>query len=144
MRMQIIRNVKEPKIASIGSAGIDFFVPNDFDETKIESHKSLLIPSGIKAEIPENHVLIAFNKSGVSTKTGLIVGACIVDSDYQGEIHLHVINTSHIDVIVKPGQKLVQFVLLPYVNPHVTFVYDASLFQFKSHRGENGFGSSGS
>ena len=143
MKISLIRNVRQPSVSSEGSAGIDFYVPNDFRETRIGSLQSLLIPSGVKMAVPADHVLIAFNKSGVCSKYGLVVGACVVDSDYQGEIHMHVINTTLFNVVVTPGQKLMQFVLLPYVKQRIEIVSDANLFASTSERGEKGFGSSG-
>jgi dUTP pyrophosphatase len=143
MNIALTREVKTPLISSDGIAGIDFFVPYSYEEKVVKSLQSILIPSGVVAHIPKDHVLIAFNKSGISTKHGLIVGACVVDSDYQGEIHLHVINTSHEDYVVKPGQKLVQFVLLPYVKPAIEVVDQSELFSKKTTRAEKGFGSTG-
>ncbi|CAB4184914.1 Dut dUTPase [uncultured Caudovirales phage] len=143
MNIALIREVKTPLISSNGSAGIDFFVPYDFEETTVKSMESILIPSGVIAHIPKDHVLIAFNKSGISTKHGVIVGACVVDSDYQGEIHLHVINVSKEDYVVKAGQKLVQFILMPYVKPSIVVTDAQELFTKKTERGRNGFGSSG-
>ena len=44
-----------------------------------------MIPSGIKVRLPDNHVLIGFNKSGMSVKYGLHVGACVVDKIIQAK-----------------------------------------------------------
>lgn len=142
MRIRYIktRDVKDPSYGTKGSAGLDFFVPNDW-HVALPPGDSALIPSGIKVEIPDETVLIAFNKSGVSTKQGLQVGACVIDSDYKGEIHLHVFNYTNQIQFIDPGQKLVQFVLLPY--------YQAVLFETvegsfdETERGEKGFGSTG-
>ena len=94
MRLSRIRDVKLPTRGTTGSAGIDFYFPNDYPESlcTVEPGERFFIPSGIKANVPEGQALIAFNKSGVALKQGLSVGACVVDSDYQGEIHLHLIN----------------------------------------------------
>jgi len=85
------RNVKTPTRGTNGSAGIDFYVPNDYPSNlcTISSGDRFIIPSGIRANVPNGHALIAFNKSGVALKKGLMAGACVVDSDYQGEIHLN-------------------------------------------------------
>ena len=113
MKIQKLRNVKTPNRGTEASAGIDFYVPEDFETTILKSGESVLIPSGIKAQVPRGYALIAFNKSGVSVKQGLQVGACVVDEDYRLEIHLHVINISDKDQTVATGQKLIQFVLIP-------------------------------
>ena len=98
-----IRNVITPTRGTTGSAGIDFYVPDDYPSAlaKIDPGDRFFIPSGIKANVPEGYALIAMNKSGVALKKGLMVGACVVDSDYQGEIHLHLVNTSYKAVTIK-------------------------------------------
>lgn len=113
MKVQKLRSVKTPVRSTSASAGIDFYVPEDFETVSLKPGQSVLIPSGIKAQVPRGYALIAFNKSGVATKQGLQVGACVVDEDYRLEIHLHVVNISDKDQTVATGQKLVQFVLIP-------------------------------
>jgi dUTP pyrophosphatase len=139
MKVQVIRNVKTPTRGTERSAGIDFYAPNDYKETDLEPNQSALIPSGIKAEIPSGYALIAFNKSGVATKQGLQVGACVVDESYRAEIHLHVINVSDKKTTIMPGQKLVQFVLLPVNYAEIEFVH--SIEEHEENRGA--FGSTG-
>jgi len=102
MKFSKIRNVKSPSRGTFKSAGIDFYVPifddffvQDFNfknsnirikfgdkKILLASQERCLIPSGIKVSIPQNYMLGAFNKSGVCTKKGLIVGAQIIDEDY--------------------------------------------------------------
>jgi dUTP pyrophosphatase len=141
MKVQVIRNVKTPTRGTDQSAGIDFFVPDDYPTTTIDPGQSLLIPSGIKAEVPTGYALIAFNKSGVATKQGLMVGACVVDEDYEGEIHLHMTNTSNNPQKIISGQKIVQFILLPINYAEVELVYE--LQSRNTERGSKGFGSTG-
>lgn len=74
----------------------------------------VIIPSGIKVLIePAASALIVHNKSGVSTKKGLIFTAQVVDSPYTGEIHLCVLNTSTVPVNIEMGEKLVQLIHVP-------------------------------
>jgi dUTP pyrophosphatase len=141
MKVQTIRDVKIPTRGTERSAGIDFFVPDDYPTTTIDPGQSLLIPSGIKAEVPTGYALIAFNKSGVATKQGLMVGACVVDEDYEGEIHLHMTNTSNTAQKIISGQKIVQFILLPINYAEVELVYE--LQSRNTERGSKGFGSTG-
>jgi dUTP pyrophosphatase len=141
MKIKLVRKVKAPSRGTTVSAGLDFYVPDDFKATKVWPGKSVLIPSGIKAQVPEGYALIAFNKSGVATKQGLIVGACVVDEDYEGEIHIHMMNVEDKVVDIIPGQKLVQFVLVPVNYQNVEVVNE--LPKRQSERGEGGFGSTG-
>tara|TARA_Y100000992_G_C21110509_1_gene417069 strand:+ start:77 stop:520 length:444 start_codon:yes stop_codon:yes gene_type:complete len=145
MKISKIRNVKTPRRGTDGSAGIDFFVPDDYpkDLCTVQPNERFFIPSGIKANVPTGYALIAFNKSGVALKKGLMVGACVVDSDYQGEIHLHLINTSHKSVTIEPGEKLTQFLLIPVDHCWLEVVDPGDLFIGESERGAGGFGSTG-
>jgi len=141
MKVQKLREVKTPNRGTEVSAGIDFYVPEDFETKVLAPGQSVLIPSGIKVRVPIGYALIAFNKSGVSVKQGLSVGACVVDEDYDGEVHLHMINTSDKDQTISTGQKLVQFVLIPVSYTNVEVLYE--LPQRVTQRGAGGFGSTG-
>ena len=143
MNISKIREVKTPTRGTEKSAGIDFFVPNDFEETTLSPGESVCVPSGIKAKVPEGFALIVFNKSGVALKKNLSVGACVVDEDYQGEIHLHVYNFGRRLENVSPGEKLVQMILVPVFYDTIEEVELSSLFSEETSRGEGGFGSTG-
>lgn len=143
MKFCKIRDVKSPCRGHNTNAGIDFFVPNDFKTTLLAPQQSINIPSGIKANIPSGYALIAFNKSGIALKKGLDVGASVIDESYQGEVHLHMVNVSNQVVQINPGEKIVQFILLPVNYAMPIEVTDEELFDEESERGEGGFGSTG-
>jgi len=134
------KDVKSPEIGTSGSAGIDFFVPNDFEETVVDPQKDIKINLGIITEFAPGIALIAFNKSGIATKKKLVAGACVVDSDYRGEIHAHMINTGTEPVIITPGMKIIQFILVPYFTPTLN---ELSEKPGDTERGAGGFGSTG-
>ena len=158
MKISKVRNVKTPLRGTPVSAGLDFFVPNDFKEVKLAPQCDMLIPSGIKAKLPEGYMLMAADKSGVVTSyqaaekagrkpkaeafdTIIILGAKIVDEDYQGEIHIHLVNVGNAPVIIKPGMKIAQFILVPVSYENVEVVPEIELFNETSERGDGGFGS---
>ena len=78
MKFTKTRDVKSPTRANSTDAGIDFFIPNDYEGTDLVPGESAFIPSGVKVNVPEGFALIAFNKSGVAVKKNLHVGACVV------------------------------------------------------------------
>lgn len=161
MHFSKIRDVKSPVRGTDKAAGIDFFVPN-FDKIFVlHPGCDLLIPSGIKMEIPEGYMLIGADKSGVVTsqqacisagrkpkseafQSIIIIGAKIIDEDYQGEIHIHMINVGHKTVYIKPGMKIAQFILVPVSYEELEEVPESELFSRKSERGEGALGSTGS
>ena len=109
-------------------------------------HGRINIPSGIRVIInDEDTCLLAVNKSGVATKLGLTIGACLIDRNYTGEIHLSVINTSSEPVQIKTGEKLVQFMHIPVIHSVFQEILSEDFDKLKpnSDRGSGGFGSSG-
>lgn len=141
MNISIIRDVKPPSRATDKSAGIDFYVPNGYMPTDILPGESVLIPSGVRTRIPHGMMLMAANKSGVCTNTGLIVGAQVIDEDYTGEIHLHLINVGDTITSVAPGEKVVQFILVPVSYENMCVVDNKFLFAGDTERGGGNFGS---
>lgn len=157
MRFAKTRNVKTPERGTPGSAGIDFFIPEDFSPLLLYPNCDTLIPSGIKVEIPEGYMLIGADKSGIAsselakrragmnykkgTRTSPIVGAKIIDEDYQGEIHIHIINVGTEAVRLEAGMKIAQFILVPVRYESLEEVPEKELFSKATERGTGGFGS---
>ncbi len=142
IKMSKTKEVKTPTRGTPGSAGIDFYVPDGFIAS-VAPGEDVCIPSGVKANVPKGYAFIAHNKSGVALKKKLAVGACVVDEDYQGEIHLHLFNQSNEYVQVESGEKLIQFLLVPVIYPEVKIVDEKNLFESSTIRGEGAFGSTG-
>jgi dUTP pyrophosphatase len=138
------RDVKTPNRGTAESAGLDFYIPNDFEGPyNLLPGQSVNIASGIKMVIPKGYSGNFFNKSGLGSK-GILVGAQIVDSDYRGEVHLNVHNVSEQTLHLKPGMKLVQMIVqkIELVTPQeVTLSSYEALAE--TERGEGGFGSTG-
>ena len=101
------------------------------------------IPSGIYCQMEDHgRALIAHNKSGIASKHGLIYGAQVVDFEYQGEIHINVINTSSSVVRIYAGQKLMQFLELPIFTSAIEEVDSLQdLYDGATSRATGGFGS---
>lgn len=175
MKFSKVRDVKSPTRGTSKSAGIDFYVPN-FDLTPWDMPHNLiqrkmgiphivvlprtdvLIPSGIKVNLPSGYMLMAADKSGVVTSkaacsnagripkndafdNAVIIGAKIIDEDYQGEIYIHLINTGNSIIYIKPGMKIAQFILVPVSYEELEEIPIDELYQEASERGEGGFGS---
>jgi dUTPase len=170
-------DVKAPE-REYGNAGVDFFIPKQTDAfvkafeeknspenatldftvrdyttgdtpvIKIMPHGRVNIPSGIRSFIPANVALEAQNKSGIATKYGLVYGASVVDANYQGIIHISLINTTNKVVYLGLGTKAVQF-LPRIIDTSAIEVYNGISFDefYKdfefTNRGEGAFGSTG-
>ena len=115
-----IRDVKTPTRGTEFSAGLDFYIPNDVDKVVVQPGKDVFIASGIKIDMMCQPVaLIVFNKSSIAVKYNLTVGACVVDSDYQGEIFIHLFNNGDKIVTLTPGQKITQLIAVPIYYPEM-------------------------
>jgi len=160
MKIVKVRDVKTPTRGTDGSAGIDLYIPNELviklggeyilakdSQWSIEPGESVLIPSGIKANVPIGHALIAMNKSGVAVKKNLMVGACVIDEDYTGEIHIDLKNVSDIPAVIEAGEKITQLLCVPISYESIDLVEtEEECFGDKletTERGTGGFGSTG-
>ncbi|MCP4356075.1 MAG: hypothetical protein GY793_10725 [Proteobacteria bacterium] len=134
MKYARVREVAKPNRGTEGSAGVDFFIPefdakfkNDFKIMNainfgvrineagalvIPGKNRVVIPSGVKVNIPKGKGLFVWDKGGRAVKDGLTNTAGLIDSDYQGELLVVMYNTSHSSVELKPGDKITQYVLL--------------------------------
>ena len=131
-------------------AGMDlFYCPNgekklyDSKDFFIPPKESRLIPTGIKVEIPYGYMLEIKNKSGIAYKRQLIVGACVVDPGYNGEVYVNLHNIGAETQMIRPGDKVAQAILIPIVHCKVEEVESDEFLNFHSQRGEGGFGSTG-
>ena len=112
--------MKLPKRATKGSAGYDFYSPLDFE---LRPGETIKIPTGIRAKMNSDYVLMIFPRSGLGFKYRLQLDNTtgIVDSDYyysdnEGHIFLKLTNDSNEDKLleVRAGQGIAQGIFLPF------------------------------
>tara|TARA_R100000008_G_scaffold84004_2_gene70381 strand:+ start:220 stop:501 length:282 start_codon:yes stop_codon:yes gene_type:complete len=60
------------------------------------------------------------NRSSVAAKKQLLVGACVVDSGYDGEVFVNLHNIGSEAQVLEPGDKVAQAVVVPVV--HARFI----------------------
>ncbi|NVY95995.1 dUTP diphosphatase [Lactobacillus sp. DCY120] len=105
--------------------------------------KPVLIPTGLKAYLPAEEVLLLVNRSSGPLKRGLVLpnSVGVIDADYydnpqnEGEIFVQMLNFFPTDRLIKKGDRICQGIFVPYLtvdNDH----NDAP-------RRQGGFGSSG-
>ena len=131
-------------------AGMDLFYCPNGDRIHIireagravEPRESVLLPTGIRVEVPYGYMLEVKNKSGVASKRQLVVGACVVDPGYEGELYVNLHNLGLSTQYIKPGTKIAQAVLVPISHCGVEEV-TLEDFDKQSQRGSGGFGSTG-
>ena len=137
------KEVKSPVRGHETDAGIDFFIPEDFESITLQPNEDVLIDAGIKVVVPKGFALIFKEKSGVAVKKKLTIGACVVDSDYRGVVHLHLFNNGRNEVTLEPGDKITQGILVPIALGTPTEISEEEYNSYDTERGEGGFGSTG-
>tara|TARA_R100001509_G_scaffold165145_1_gene145435 strand:- start:274 stop:735 length:462 start_codon:yes stop_codon:yes gene_type:complete len=111
-------NAIEPERANPSDAGLDvFYSPPEPEQTiYIQPGESKIIPTGLRFGVPHGYMLEVKNRSSVAAKRSLIVGACVVDSGYDGEIFVNLHNVGTETQYLRPAQKIAQLVLVPVVH----------------------------
>lgn len=128
---------KAPQRAHEWDAGLDLFMPKSMS-AYVKPNSSLTIDTGVHVEIPEGYVGLLKSKSGLNVKRNL-TGEGVIDAGYTGSIVVKLYNHGAIPYSFKPGEKLIQLLIMPVETPAVKIVE-----RFKeTERGAAGFGSTG-
>lgn len=129
-----------PTYASNEAAGAD--IRAALAEARIvEPGATALIPTGLKAEIPQGYEIQVRPRSGLALKHGITVlnTPGTIDSDYRGEIQVILINHGKEPFTILPGMRIAQLVVAPVVRGQ----FFASENLESSLRGARGFGHTG-
>lgn len=155
-------NAKLPTYATNGSAAMDIYSPEEY---VIGPGETVIIPTGLKVNIPIGYALLIQPRSGMSRKTKLRICNTpgLIDSDYHEEIGVLVENIDapikdaqlgevpdhdHFDIVplygssftIGKGERFAQMRLVEI--PLVNWLPVSSLGSFENDHGE-GFGSTG-
>lgn len=131
----------------------------------LEPQEKAVIKTDIAVNIPEGYVGLLTSRSGVSSKTHLVIETGKIDAGYQGNLGINIKNdkqNSPVDTNVyitingdykyasqtqesgtykiNKGDKLAQLVIVPIWTPELKQVDE---FHTESERGSDGFGSTG-
>lgn len=130
-----------PEYATPQSAGMDLRA--DIDKPiLLKSLDRKLIPTGLYIALPEGYEAQVRPRSGLAIKHGI---TCLnspgtIDADYRGNIGVELVNLSHEDYVVQPGERIAQMVINK-VEHAVLLSVD---MLDETERGEGGFGHTGS
>jgi len=136
-------SIKEELIyASSFSVGLDLPACLDQPKITISPWTKVAIGTGLAIEIETPGIAgFVFSRSGLGTKTGLVVtqGVGVIDPDYRGEIIVSLLNISKREQTVSFGQRIAQLIFMPAYQAEISFVEDLR----STDRGSEGFGHSG-
>ena len=139
-------NSHPPTRGNPSDAGLDvYFSPKPRDPVTIEPGQSGILPTGLKFGVPHGYMLEVKNRSSVASKRSLIVGACVVDSGYDGEVFVNLHNIGNKPQVVEPHTKIAQVVMTPVVSFRALETTNPNLYDWYpitiSDRGTGALGS---
>ena len=136
----LIKN-KLPQYQTVGSAGMDLIACIESAIT-LTPNQTQLINTGLAINIRNpNLCAMIYPRSGLGVK-GIVLAnnVGVIDSDYQGEIKVALLNRSQHDFAINPFSRIAQMVFQPVVQVQWDVVDE---FHAVTERGAGGFGSTG-
>lgn len=160
-------NATKPKRADDESAGYDIYAA---ETVILEPQQKALIATDLAVNIPKGYVGLLTSRSGVSSKTHIVVETGKIDAGYTGHMKINIKNdrlpikkkrrsVAYLDISgegvwekdnnkeykigtykIQKGDRLAQLVIVPIFTPELVPVKE---FSNETARGQNGFGSSG-
>jgi dUTP pyrophosphatase len=129
-----------PAYATPGSSGMDLRAALA-DRIVLAPMERILVPTGLRMEVPEGFEAQVRPRSGLAIKKGL---TCLntpgtIDADYRGEVQVILVNLSQEDQVIEPGERIAQLVVQRVEK--INWVEVDSLGE--TLRKEGGFGHSG-
>lgn len=125
-----------PSRATVGSVGLDLY---SAEEGELFPGQRRLFDTGIRVALPDSCMGKVEARSGMAMKSGVIVGASVIDTDFRGSIKVLLFNLGNDIVSVSKGDRIAQLVVIPVVYP--VLIQSSKLGS--TERNEGGFGSTG-
>ena len=139
-------NVVPPTRANPSDAGLDiYFSPLEIDaEVTLSAGYTTTLKTGLRFGVPHGYMLQVMNRSSVASKKQLLVGACVIDSGYDGEVFINLHNVGTKARTIKRGDKIAQIVMVPVVPFRAYCRHDGDLYTYPITMSERGDGALGS
>jgi dUTP pyrophosphatase len=132
---------KLPQYQTQGSAGVDLLACIDH-AINLSPNETRLINTGFAININNPHLCaMIYPRSGLGVK-GIVLAnnVGVIDSDYQGEIKVALLNRSQNEFVIEPFSRIAQMVFQSVTQVEWDVVDE---FHAITQRGEGGFGSTG-
>lgn len=144
-----------PTYATDGSGCFDIYtIDNALSVAGIGPGDAFAFRTGLVFEVPEDHVMLVFSRSGHGFKNDIRLANCVgvIDSDYRGELLVKLRCDEEAPIMafgkapaektylrINPGDRIAQALVVPI--PRIQFVEVDELGT--TARGAGGFGSTG-
>lgn len=156
-------NATKPKRNNL-DAGYDIYAA---ETVILEPQQKALVATDLAVNIPKGYVGLLTSRSGVSSKTHLVIETGKIDAGFQGHMRINIKNDSQRDSLkatvvkdikgervfdeddnlyevntyfIKKGDRLAQLLIIPIATP---ILEEVKKFSNQTTRGTNGFGSTG-
>ena len=143
-------DVMPPTRGHPSDAGLDvYYCPESEKRSnrRLDPGLSVILPTGLRFGVPHGYMLEVKNRSSMASKRSLVVGACVIDSGYDGEVFINLHNIGHETQTIKAGTKIAQLVLVPVVPFRAIETSEGDLYDWYpitiSDRGTGALGSTG-
>lgn len=139
------RSLPLPAYETPGAAGADIRanLPPDQRDAGITLHpmQRLIVPTGLRVEIPEGFEMQIRPRSGLALKHGITLPNTpgTIDSDYRGPLGVALVNLGADPYTVQHGDRIAQMIVAPVVQVRMVVVEALG----ETARGAGGFGSTG-
>jgi len=139
-------NAHPPTRANPSDAGLDvYFSPKERKPILINPSESVILPTGLRFGVPHGYMLEVKNRSSIAAKRSLVVGACVVDSGYDGELFVNLHNIGTETQEIEPHTKIAQVVMVPVISFRAMETSNPDLYGWYpitiSERGDGALGS---
>lgn len=140
--LRMYHDVVLPSFATIGSACFDVRCYLKKENISIPSRSIVAVPTGLKLNIPSGYSVRLHPRSGLSLK-GLSLANCegVIDSDYQDELKVLLINHSPNVIHVFDGDRICQGELIENLKYTIR---DIDFHEFNDREESNRIGGLGS
>ena len=128
-----------PEYAHPGDAGADLVA---VETVELGPGERATVGTGTAIALPDGYVAFVVPRSGLAAKHGITIVNTpgTVDAGYRGEIRVILLNTDRSEpYTIRAGDRIAQLVVMPVTRARFVPVERLP----GSHRGENGFGSTG-
>ena len=132
---KLIPSAHLPEKARAGDLGFDLFAAG---RVVIPAGQMRPVGTGIAVEFPPGWGGIVKDRSSMAMKR-LTISAGVIDNGYRGEIKILISNHSGTEHTIEPDQKIAQLIPCPVTDWKAEEARELS----DTHRGEDGFGSTG-
>ncbi|MBI1171483.1 dUTP diphosphatase [bacterium] len=134
-----------PRYETPGAAGADLranLAPEDRAAgLTLAPMQRMIVPTGIRVEIPEGYEMQIRPRSGLAVKFGISLPNTpgTIDSDYRGPLGVALINLGSEPFLIRHGDRIAQAVVAPVRQARFEVVDSLG----ETDRGSGGFGSTG-